>query len=187
MKNRFKKYLMYDEDKNVNSLAFESAQEAFSLFKELYDTHYGSIKENGNLISIHTGGWSENEILIHEFKDTAFWWRFHQITAKGGHYYFNTDSHANMEWNIIGGIDGQVIMSSDTEQWNKGYQAATQQNLSFKDGYEQAKKEFQLPLPGNERDLLISFAKEMQRIGFNEMDNHEKVVDSFIENKTLNK
>lgn len=101
----FLKYEMYsfDSDGNIIDLKVNPdyiADEAFELLKDLYDLNYGSIKENENLISIHTGGWSENEYLISEFKKTVFWIRYHKITAAGGHYYFNTDIHSENEWII---------------------------------------------------------------------------------------
>jgi hypothetical protein len=85
----------------VNPHAFELANDAFALFKELYDTHYGTIFESDNLISIHTGGWSDNEQLIQEFKETGWWKKNHRITMGGGHYYFDTDFHADKKWKII--------------------------------------------------------------------------------------
>ncbi len=103
--NSFKKYLMYVKENgkivNVNPEAFELANEAFKLFKQLYDCNYGSIEEDENLIEIHTGGWSENEALIEEFKQTGWWFRYHKITAKGGHYFFNMDFYADKEWKIV--------------------------------------------------------------------------------------
>ncbi len=105
MKNVFEKYLLYIKVNgkivNVNPNAFELSDEAFLLFKSLYDTNYGSINENDNLIDIHTGGWSENELLIEDFKQTGWWHRYHEITARGGHYYFNTNTDAYKEWKII--------------------------------------------------------------------------------------
>ena len=103
--NRFEEYLTYKYENGkiveVNNKAFENLGEAFQLFKSLFDTHYGSIKESGNLISVHTGGWSDNEELISEFKDTVWWFKYHKITANGGHYYFNTDPKSEKEWVII--------------------------------------------------------------------------------------
>lgn len=105
MENRFDKYLMYVKENgkivNVNPDALALSDEAFLLFKSLYDTNYGTIDENDNLIAIHTGGWSDNEELIHEFKETGWWFKNHKITAKGGHYYFNTDYYADKEWAIV--------------------------------------------------------------------------------------
>ena len=107
MNNRFEKYLMYIEEDGkiigVNDNALKSGNEAFILFKDLYDTNYGSIHEDGNLVSIHSGGWSENEELISEFQKTGWWFKYHRITAKGGHYYFNTDFYASRDWEIIKG------------------------------------------------------------------------------------
>lgn len=105
MKNRFEKYVMYikvnGKITDVNRNAFKLADDAFSLFKSLYNTNYGTIDENDNLIAIHTGGWSDNEELIREFQETVWWIRNHKITAKGGHYYFNTDSRQEKEWVIV--------------------------------------------------------------------------------------
>ena len=84
MENRFEKYLTYIKENgkivDVNVKAFELKDEALQLFKELYDTHYGSIEEDENLISIHTGGWSDNEQLIREFRETAWWFINHDIS-----------------------------------------------------------------------------------------------------------
>lgn len=105
MENRFQKYQLYLKENGtivgVNSKAFDFIDEAFELFKELYDTFYGDINEDDNLISIHTGGWSENEVLIEEFKQTLWWFKYHKITKRGGHYYFDTDFDAEKKWKII--------------------------------------------------------------------------------------
>ena len=85
----------------VNTEAFDRANEAFELFQALYDTYYGSIEIDENLVAIHTGGWSDNEELISEFRETLWWFRYHKITAAGGHYFFNTDfTNGKKEWII---------------------------------------------------------------------------------------
>ena len=103
--NPFKKYetYLYKEGviENINIEAFEKTEEVFEIFKSLYDQGCGSIREEGNLISIHSGGWSENEYLIDEFKKTIFWYKHHKITANGGHYYFNTDTSKDKDWKIV--------------------------------------------------------------------------------------
>jgi hypothetical protein len=105
MDNKFEKYFLFkwENDKIVgsNPESLKLADEAFSLFKDLYNTDYGSIEEDGNLIAIHTGGWSDNEELIAEFRKTVWWHKYHQITATGGHYYFNTDFYSDKDWNIV--------------------------------------------------------------------------------------
>jgi len=98
--NKFEKYYIIKDEK-FNTEAFDLADEAFRLFKELYDTYYGSIYEDENLISIHTGGWSDNEELIEEFKLTSWWFRFHEISRKGGHYYFDTNYDAEKKWCVV--------------------------------------------------------------------------------------
>ena len=105
MENPFKKYELYTYKNGkitgVNEKSIDLANESFLLFKELYDINYGSIYEDENLVSIHTGGWSENEYLINEFKKSAWWFKNHKITSKGGHYYFNTDFlDSSKEWVI---------------------------------------------------------------------------------------
>ena len=107
MENRFEKYLMFKKENgkivSTNPKAFELADESFLLFKELYDLHYDGIQEEENLISIHTGGWSENEALIDEFKQTAWWFMYNDITARGGDYYFDIDFFSKKKWNIKAG------------------------------------------------------------------------------------
>lgn len=102
----FEKYEIYKYDENgnicdCNAESFNNSEEAFELFKKLYNTDYGSIYEDENLIAIHTGGWSDNEGLIADFKLTAWWFKYHKITCVGGHYYFNTDTSQNKEWRIV--------------------------------------------------------------------------------------
>lgn len=104
MENRFEKYLMFKSKRGkiigVNLKAMKLVDEAFQYFKDLYDSHYGTIREDDNLISIHTGGWSENEELIEEFRGTAWWFKYHKITKVGGHYYFDNDFRSEKKWQI---------------------------------------------------------------------------------------
>ena len=105
MENRFKDYSLWIKDENgkiidSNRSCFDTLDECWELFKNLYCEVYGSIEEDENLISIHTGGWSYNEELISEFKDTYWWQKNFDIQAKGGHYYFSTDSDSQKEWVI---------------------------------------------------------------------------------------
>lgn len=105
MTSPFEKYNFYKRNKKgqitgINEISFEKADEAFELFKELFDCNYGSIYEDDNLIEIHTGGWSENEALIEQLKQTIWWLRNHKITKSGGHYYFDTDFHSDRKWVI---------------------------------------------------------------------------------------
>jgi len=105
MENRFSNYLVFEKENNkivrVDSEAFNLSDEAFLLFKDLFDYDHGSIEEDGNLVAIHTGGWSENEFLVREFKETTWWFKNHEITTKGGHYYFDTDFYSKKKWQIV--------------------------------------------------------------------------------------
>ena len=103
--NKFEKYLFYKKENgiivNVNKDSLLTKAESFELFKKLYDTTYGSIEEDDNLISIHTGGWSYNEGLIEQFKETCWWIMSSKIEAPGGHYYINSDFSSDRVWEII--------------------------------------------------------------------------------------
>ena len=102
----FKEFYVYEFDDNgrmigFNEGAYEKADEAFAIFQMMYDTRYGSINIDDNLVDIHTGGWSDNEELISVFKKTAWWSMYHRVTATGGHYYFNTGSVKERSWKVV--------------------------------------------------------------------------------------
>jgi len=80
---------------------FKNKDEAFNLLQSVYDTGYGTINIDENLVSIHTGGWSENEAIIYEFKKTHWWTSNFRVMATGGHYYFDTDRNGQKEWDIV--------------------------------------------------------------------------------------
>lgn len=99
----FKKYYRFSLENNstvINDQNFDIKEEAFDLFKSLYNTSYGSIEIKGNLISIHTGGWSENEFLISDFKKTWWWFVYIKIESSGGNYYFDTGDYHDPKWEI---------------------------------------------------------------------------------------
>ena len=95
MKNIFKKYTptsmflaKYSEEEILKLL-----NESFELFKSKFNNHYGSIVEEDNLITISSGGWSDNEELISQFKSTFWWLSYFKIHATGGHYFFDTNKN----------------------------------------------------------------------------------------------
>lgn len=101
MEKLFEEYSLY----NLNILAvdemFKIVPKAFDLFQELFDPTFGSIQINDNLISIHTGGWSKNEVLIQEFKTTTWWHLYYRGQMSGGHYFFDTNFDAKKEWKMV--------------------------------------------------------------------------------------
>ena len=81
--------------------AVENQNDAFGLLADHFNEEYGTIDIDDNLIQISTGGWSDNQYLISCFKKT-FWFKQNLFaTIVGGHYFFNTDRHAEKEWDII--------------------------------------------------------------------------------------
>lgn len=89
-----------EEFKEKVKFVIDNANDAFNLLQSVYDVTYGSIYVNENLVSIHTGGWSENESIIYEFKKTFWWTSNFKIKAAGGHYFFDTTRKGPKEWKI---------------------------------------------------------------------------------------
>lgn len=58
-------------------------------------TYDDAIHEEDGLLEIHTLGWSGNEEIICELKETAFWMMRFQAQQTGGHYYFRVEES---EW-----------------------------------------------------------------------------------------
>ena len=46
------------------------------------------VKWDGDILELHTGGWSGNEDIIQALENTMFWLLFWKATTRGGHYYF---------------------------------------------------------------------------------------------------
>ena len=98
----FEPYVLdYSKDKRDLISVMNKGNEALELLKEVYNNHYGSIEEDENLISIHTGGWSENEEIISEFKRTAWWFINYYGETIVGHYFFNTKKFNGKEWRFV--------------------------------------------------------------------------------------
>ena len=91
--NKLEDYILdfKNDSEKVTKAKFGRDEEAFEVFCEEYNTHYGDVEIDDNLITIHTGGWSDNEYLISVLKETSFWWKNHCIISPGGHYYIDTD------------------------------------------------------------------------------------------------
>lgn len=105
MKNQFKDYILdfVNDSKEELEQKLAARDDAFSLFQDLYNTGYGTINIDDNLIDIHTGGWSDNESLIFEFRQTWWWKTYKVLEIRGGHYYFDTNKNFDnkKKWEII--------------------------------------------------------------------------------------
>ncbi|MFQ5453887.1 MAG: hypothetical protein ACE5D6_06840 [Candidatus Zixiibacteriota bacterium] len=97
MKTTFEKYYLYDKDGVFNDKAIELEDEGFKLFGKLF---VGEIIINDNLVSVHSYGWHDDEVLIKKFKKTVWWLKNHRISESGGHYYFDTDYDAKKKWKV---------------------------------------------------------------------------------------
>ena len=58
------------------------------------------VYEDG-LLEIHTLGWSGNEDVIRELRNTTLWTFKHKATQSGGHYYFRIDRESKQEWSVV--------------------------------------------------------------------------------------
>lgn len=88
--------------KDKISFALDKKDEAFELFKQMYHMDYGSINIDDNLVSIHSGGWSDNEYLISVFNKTEWWRQNFILRVTGGHYYFDTNKRkGEKEWDVV--------------------------------------------------------------------------------------
>ena len=103
MENRFEKYSLCVKENGVmigvNQEAVALCEEGLLKFSSLFHHHFGSINKDENLVSIHSGGWSENEALIREFEESFWWMRYFVAEFRGGHYYFQLEGEK--EWDII--------------------------------------------------------------------------------------
>ena len=65
--------------------------------------YYGSDaynKEDG-MFELHTGGWSGNESIIEELKNTSFWLIKFRAYSCGGHYYFRLNRECGYDWTVV--------------------------------------------------------------------------------------
>lgn len=60
-----------------------------------------AIEYKDGLLELHTYGWSGNEDIIAQLKDTNLWLLKLRAQQSGGHYYFKIDSEAEEDWHIV--------------------------------------------------------------------------------------
>lgn len=59
------------------------------------------VREEDGLLELHTMGWSDNEAIISELKNTFFWKVCYRASAVGGHYYFRLDRDSKKDWFVL--------------------------------------------------------------------------------------
>lgn len=59
------------------------------------------VKYKDGLLELHTGGWSGNEEIIDELKNTNLWLQKLRIQQAGGHYFFRIDGDSELDWLIV--------------------------------------------------------------------------------------
>ena len=61
-------------------------------------TYKDAIEYENGLLEIHTYGWSGNEDIIHELKNTDMWLLKFRCERTGGHYYFKVTDDNDFDW-----------------------------------------------------------------------------------------
>ena len=75
-------------------------EELIEYIKQLW-TYDDAIEYKDGMLEIHTYGWSGNEEIISELKDTDLWLMKFRAHVTGGHYYFKIDSDSDEDWYIV--------------------------------------------------------------------------------------
>ena len=75
-------------------------EELIEYISSIWTYNDAIVYENG-LLEIHTYGWSGNEDIIEELKNTDMWLMKHRATQSGGHFYFKINSDSELDWWIV--------------------------------------------------------------------------------------
>jgi len=62
---------------------------------------YDTLEYEDGLLELHTMGWSGNESIIEELRNTDLWHFKFRAQQAGGHYFFKIDSEAEQDWYIV--------------------------------------------------------------------------------------
>lgn len=76
-------------------LKVDTYQKFMELLEDVWNTDYGVYRVEDDAIEIHTGGWSENEEVLPQLKDTFYWGLAWQRSDRGGHYYLKVIDFEN--------------------------------------------------------------------------------------------
>jgi hypothetical protein len=95
-----------EKNEEKNELVFgkffssSNTSELIEYVKSLWNYGDYAYKEEDGLFELHTLGWSGNESIVYELKNTILWMmklRAHQV---GGHYYFKIDKDSDYDWEV---------------------------------------------------------------------------------------
>jgi hypothetical protein len=74
--------------------------ELIEYIKSIWWYNDAIVYEDG-LLELHTCGWSGNEDIVAELKNTDLWMLKFRAQTAGGHYYFKLDSDSEYDWDIV--------------------------------------------------------------------------------------
>jgi hypothetical protein len=75
--------------------------ELIEYVKGLWNYGEHAYKHEDGMFELHTIGWSGNESIIYELKNTILWSMKFRAQLSGGHYYFRLDSKCGYDWNVV--------------------------------------------------------------------------------------
>ncbi len=79
----------------------DSCDELIEYVKGLWNYGEHAYKLEDGMFELHTLGWSGNESIIYELKNTILWSMKFRAQLSGGHYYFRLDSKCGYDWNVV--------------------------------------------------------------------------------------
>jgi hypothetical protein len=64
---------------------------------EAWNSDFGSLEYEGEVLTLHTGGWSGNESIISALGESPFWALYWQSSTRGGHHVFRVPALTKKE------------------------------------------------------------------------------------------
>ena len=88
-------------DRVEEYLKVDTYEKFMAMLEEAWDTDYGAYRvtpcQDHTELEIHTGGWSENEEVLPQLKNTFYWGLAWLRSERGGHYYLKVISFEKEE------------------------------------------------------------------------------------------